>query len=101
MIIVGRRSAVLLLIGDVVTFTVALYATLFVRYLAPPSPRLLAPFVVPFALLFALWVLMYFVAGLYGKRLALFPSRVPDVLLRVQVLNTALAAIFFFFVPLF
>jgi lipopolysaccharide/colanic/teichoic acid biosynthesis glycosyltransferase len=101
MIIVGRRSALLLLIGDAVAFVVALYATLFARYGAPPSPEVLAPYVAPFGFLFALWLLVYFASGLYGKRLALFPSRVPDVLLRVQVVNIVLAAVFFFLIPIF
>lgn len=101
MIIVGRRSALLLLIGDAVTFVAALYLTLFVRSGAPPTPSILASFVLPFGVLFILWLLVYFSAGLYSKRLALFPSRVPDILIRVQVVNTALAALFFFFIPVF
>src|SRR3990167_8914514 len=100
MIIVGRRSSLLLLVGDVAAFAVALYVTLALRYLTLPSLAMLAPYLAPFALLFALWLLVFYSAGLYGKQLALFPSRVPNTLLGAQIVNVILAAIFFF-IPTF
>ena len=101
MIIVGRRSALLLLVGDIVAFAVALYGTLALRYLTLPALASLAPYLVPFALLFALWLGIFWVAGLYGKRLALFPSRMPDALVWAQTTNVVIAALFFFVIPAF
>jgi len=101
MIIVGRRSSLLLLVGDVAAFAVALYVTLALRYFALPGPTALSPYLAPFALLFALWLLVFFSAGLYGKQLALFPSRVPNTLLGAQIVNVVFAALFFFLIPAF
>ncbi|MBU6321418.1 MAG: sugar transferase [Patescibacteria group bacterium] len=101
MIVVGRRSALLLVAGDLVAFVAALYLTLLVRYLTPPTAATLRPYILPFALLFALGLAVFWLAGLYGKRLALFPSRVPDVLLGAQIANVVLAAVFFFALPVF
>lgn len=101
MIIVGRRSALLLLAGDIAAFALSLYLTLAIRYATLPSAASLAPYVLPFVFLFAIWILVSYGAGLYGKRLALFPSRVPDALLKVQLTNIVIAAIFFFLVPAF
>jgi|SRR3989344_7150737 len=101
MIIVGRRFTLLLLAGDIAAFAVALYLTLWLRYWAPPSAAALESYAAPFLFLFALWILVFYAAGLYGKRLALFPSRVPDALLKVQMVNVVLAALFFFFIPAF
>ncbi|HUX80802.1 MAG TPA: hypothetical protein VMV38_00555, partial [Candidatus Paceibacterota bacterium] len=75
MIIGGRRASLLLFTGDIVAFGVSLYLTLWLRYLEIPSAETLSPYFIPFSFLFALWVLVFYSAGLYGKRLALFPSR--------------------------
>ena len=97
MIIGGRRAPLLLFLGDLATFVASLFITLWIRYQAVPTLEKMAPFVTPFALLFILWILVFYMAGLYGKRLALFPSRVPDTLLATQIVNIVFAALFFFF----
>lgn len=101
MIIGGRQTLFLLFAGDVVAFVVSLYLTLWLRYGTVPDSVTLAPYVVPFALLFALWALVFYSAGLYSKRLALFPSRLPDALLKTHMVNIFFAALFFFLIPTF
>jgi len=101
MIIGGRRASLLLFIGDIVAFAVSLYLTLALRYEALPTATTLAPYIAPFTLLFALWALVFYSSGLYGKRIALFPSRLPDALLKTQIANILFAAIFFFLIPSF
>lgn len=97
----SRRSSFLLFAGDVAAFVLSLYVTLVLRYLAFPTAAVLAPYFVPFAFLFAFWALVFYGAGLYSKQLALFPSRLPDALLKTQFTNILLAAVFFFLVPAF
>lgn len=97
----GRRSSVLLFAGDLVALAVSLYLTLALRYLALPTAAFLAPYVAPFAFLFALWLLVFYGAGLYGKQVTLFPSRLPDALIKTQFVNILFAAAFFFLVPAF
>ena len=101
MIISGRRASFLLFAGDLVALVASLYLTLWVRYLTLPDTATFAPYVLPFSFLFALWLLVFYSAGLYSKRASLFPSRLPDALLRTQLVNTVLAALFFFLVPYF
>lgn len=101
MIFSGKRASLLLLFGDVVVFAAAWWLSLLVRYGELPSSALLETFTLPVAFLLSLGVLVYYSAGLYGKRLALFPSRVPDVLLGAQIANTILAALMFFLIPAF
>lgn len=101
MIIGGRRVFLLLFIGDLVAFGISLYLTLWLRYGTMPDSVLLAPYVVPFSFLFLLWTLVFYSAGLYSKRLALFPSRVPDALFKTQSANIFFAALFFFLIPTF
>ncbi len=101
MIIGGRRASFLLFVGDIAAFALSLYLTLWVRYGDAPTAAALAPYVLPFSFLFALWILVFYSAGLYSKRLALFPSRLPDALLYTQLANIVFAALFFFLVPTF
>jgi len=101
MSIAGRRTFLLVFAGDLVAFSVSLYLTLWLRYGMPPGSALLAPYVAPFSFLFVLWTLVFYSAGLYGKRLALFPSRVPDALFKTQSANILFAALFFFLIPTF
>ena len=42
---------------------------------------------------------MFYASGLYGKRIVLIKSRLPDALIRTQAFNIILAAVFFFLVP--
>jgi len=77
MIILGRRSSFLLFAGDIAAFAVSLFLTLWLRYGEFPSLKILAPYLVPFALLFLLWALVFYMAGLYGKQLALSRAACP------------------------
>lgn len=101
MIIGSRRASFLLFAGDIAAFIVALYLTLWIRYAALPGLGILAPFLIPFIFIFLLWMVVFYSAGLYSKRLALFPSQIPDALLKAQIANILFAALFFFLIPAF
>lgn len=101
MIIASRRASFLLFVGDMVVLTASLYVTLWIRSGAVPDASSLAPYLVPFAFIFALWLLVFYSSGLYSKRLVLFPSMLPDALLKTQIVNIFFAALFFFLVPAF
>lgn len=95
----GRKIFVLLFLGDIAAFFIALWVTLFVRYQAAPSSDVLLSHLGPFSFLFAIWVLVFYMAGLYEKRAILFKSKLPNALFRIQLFNIVLAALFFFTIP--
>src|SRR3989338_1062444 len=99
--LVPKREYVVLLLGDAVVFLLSLWLTLALRYVAPPSLELLKTFLVPFILLFAVWIIMFFLAGLYSRHTRLFRTRLFSTILSAQVLNIIIAALFFFLVPAF
>lgn len=101
MITGGRRASLLLFIGDLIAFAVSLYLTLWVRYGVLPTIKTLDPYLSPFILLFMLWTLVFYSSGLYSKRTALFPSRLPGTLFKTQIVNVVFAALFFFLIPTF
>ncbi len=101
MTLVPKREYLLLLAGDVVVFVASLWLTLAARYLEVPSTDLFLLHLRPFALLFAAWVGVFFLAGLYGKHTRIFRSRLITTILYTQIINMMIAAIFFFSIPSF
>ncbi len=101
MTLVPKRDYLILLLGDVVIFALSLWLALALRYLALPSARLIGLHIVPFSFLFIAWIGVFFLAGLYGRYTRIFRSRLLSTILYTQVINVLLAALFFFFLPMF
>ena len=97
----SRRASALLFVGDLIVFAFSLWLTLLVRYGQIPSQELIALHVGPFSFLFIVWLLVFFMAGLYEKRVVLFKRDLSGRLIRTQIFNIVIAALFFFFVPAF
>lgn len=95
----GKHAPTILFLGDIVVFALALWLTLLVRYLSVPGEELLTSHFMAFSPLFALWLLVFYMAGLYGKRVVLFKSRLFGIILRIQIVNIVLSALVFFFTP--
>lgn len=95
----GRHSAATLFLGDILIFFISLWTTLLIRYGELPSEELFLDHAASFSLLFAVWILVFYMAGLYGKRVLLFKSALFGLILRTQIANIILAALFFFFMP--
>jgi lipopolysaccharide/colanic/teichoic acid biosynthesis glycosyltransferase len=94
-----RYSLTLLFVGDIVTFALALLVTLLLRYRGLPGEDVLEAFIATFSVLFAVWALVFYMAGLYSKQAVLFRSELPPILFRTQIFNIVLAALLFFFLP--
>lgn len=94
-----RRNIALLLLGDGVSFVVALFITLTLRRGAWPNGAVLAEHLTPFSALIILWLIVFFVAGLYDMHVALIRKDTPELILKAQLINILLAALFFFLFP--
>ena len=101
MTLVPKREYILLLLGDVAIFAIALWAALALRYLEVPSQELFLKHLAPFSLLFIVWLAVFFLAGLYGKHTRLFRTRLSATILSTLIINVIIAALFFFLVPAF
>lgn len=101
MTLVPKREYLALLFGDLVVFAVSLWITLALRYLEAPSADLYMLHLRPFSLLFAAWVFVFFLAGLYARHTRIFRSRLTATILYTQIINMMIAALFFFFIPSF
>jgi lipopolysaccharide/colanic/teichoic acid biosynthesis glycosyltransferase len=101
MTLMPKREYLALLVGDILIFTAALWLTLALRYLQPPSSALFMLHFVPFSILFVVWIVVFFLAGLYSRHTPLFRSRLLSTIIYAQIINILIAALFFFLTPVF
>ena len=98
---VNRLEAVILFVGDVAILYLSLWVTLFLRNVAVPAPEEWSRHLSAFAILFAVWLLVFFIAGLYEKHTTIFQKRLPSIILNAQIVNSILAILFFYLIPHF
>lgn len=98
---VKNKQYALLFLGDIVLLSLSLYITLFLRYWQPPTQELLTDHFTAFSVLFAVWALVFFVAGLYDRRTLFLPESLWQRILHTQVANSVIAIIFFYTIPFF
>jgi lipopolysaccharide/colanic/teichoic acid biosynthesis glycosyltransferase len=97
-----RPRTLVLFLGDIVFFVFSLWLSLFLRAFEMPSSELFMEHLRPFSLLFVAWVGVFFIAGLYESRSIILERRaISATLLTAQVANVIIAALFFFFIPIF
>jgi lipopolysaccharide/colanic/teichoic acid biosynthesis glycosyltransferase len=101
MTIYNKKEGATLFLGDIFFFIAALWLSLAVRYLEIPSQETFFTHLMPFSILFTLWLVSFFIAGLYGKHTLLFKSRLPTLILHTQIINSILAVFFFYLLPYF
>lgn len=101
MTIVNKREPLLLLLGDLVFFFVALWITLFVRYFEIPNADRFVSHAEPFSFLFIIWIVFFYIAGLYEKHTIFLRNKLPSVILNTQVVNSFAAVSFFYLIPFF
>lgn len=94
-----RRDQLILFIGDLAVFCGALLLALFIRHFTFPSINDVLLHVVPFTILFALWLIVFVSVGLYDKHIALFERTLAESVTEAQLINLLIALAFFFVAP--
>jgi exopolysaccharide biosynthesis polyprenyl glycosylphosphotransferase len=101
MTVLNKKDPLLLFVGDMLIFFVSLWAMLVVRYRQLPPRELFNEHLLPFTILFFAWFVIYYIAGLYEKRAVILKKGLPSKILRVQIINSVVAVLFFYFIPYF
>jgi lipopolysaccharide/colanic/teichoic acid biosynthesis glycosyltransferase len=96
-----RHEPLFLLLGDLAVFYLSLWLTLLVRYSELPSGERWVQHVVPFSIIFAVAILIYFIAGLYDQHTLHVRRRLPTLVTVSQSVTVVVGAVFFFAVPYF
>ncbi len=92
-------GALLLISGDILTYVFSLILTLTLRYGEFPTRSLVSTHMQSFALLFIVFLLVSFSAGLYDKQSIFMRGRIQNLLLKVQFINILLGTAFFYIAP--
>lgn len=96
-----KAEAAFLFLGDVAVLYLSLFLVLFFRYGMPFGQAVIRLHFLPFSILFALSVGVFFIAGLYEQHTLMFQKQLPYRLLRSVVVNAFLAVLLFYFFPAF
>ena len=99
--VINRKEAWLLLLGDIVVFVFSLWLSLIIRFGGIPSNSTFGDLLFPFSVLFVIWCLVFFIAGLYERHTTTFKSHLLTRVFNTQVFNSFLAVVFFYFIPYF
>ena len=90
-----------LVVGDAVSFYLALFLAISIRALGLPRWWDIQAHLVAFSLVFVLWFIVFYIAGLYELRSMSFKETLASSLLRVQLINSSLAIFVFYLIPAF
>ncbi|MBU3668643.1 MAG: exopolysaccharide biosynthesis polyprenyl glycosylphosphotransferase [Candidatus Taylorbacteria bacterium] len=101
MAVVRKSESAWLLVGDIVVFVASLWLALLFRNFNAPSAQYFLDHLIPFSLLFVVWMLVFFIAGLYDTYTLLVKSRVSQKVITAHIFNVLLATLFFYVVPFF
>jgi lipopolysaccharide/colanic/teichoic acid biosynthesis glycosyltransferase len=93
------RELFVLIVGDIVVFNIALWLTLLVRYFELPSIERLDAHVPPFMTFSLVWLVIFFILGLYDKHTNLLKKLLASRILYAQSINVVLAGVLFFVIP--
>jgi exopolysaccharide biosynthesis polyprenyl glycosylphosphotransferase len=92
----------LLLVGDIAVLYGALFLTLIIRYGYGQGVEVWDQHLIPFTIIFGIWLIVFFIYEWYDLRLSYNTSNLFFSLLRLMSINIVLAVIIFYFLtPLF
>ncbi len=93
------KEPLLLLTGDLIVLIASLWLSLFFRSFEFPGSSLFFEHLAPFGVLFVLWGIVYYIAGLYDKHILVLRSQLLGILFNTQVVNSFIAVLFFYLIP--
>ncbi len=96
-----KKEALILFCGDIFFFVFSLWLALYFRFGTDPTWERFKTHLIPFSILFVVWILVYFIAGLYEKHTLILKSKLPSIIFNAQVVNSIFAIVFFYIIPIF
>lgn len=95
----NSKGTILLVAGDLLVFIFSLILTLAIRYGEIPSRTLLMIHLPSFIVLFVIFILINFSAGLFDKQVAFIRRQIQGILFRTQIINIFIGIAFFYLAP--
>jgi exopolysaccharide biosynthesis polyprenyl glycosylphosphotransferase len=101
MIISNKKEQFFLLVGDLFIFALSLWISLALRGGDSNLFNTYRDHLVPFSIIFAAWILVFFIAGLYDRYRSLLKDKMPGMIFNALLINCAIAVVFFYLIPYF
>ena len=102
MIFPKRLQIIILLMGDLLLFYFALFLTLFIRSgFLFPNANIIALHKIPFLYVHLLWILIFYISGLYDIKKFPSPKMAMAKVLEAMAIAGLLAALLFYLIPFF
>jgi len=101
MTISGKKETLALFLGDIILLYSSLWLALTLREWGLPSEKYWDLHFWPFTVIFGVWILVFFISGLYEKHTLILKSRLPATVFNAQIANSFIAVLFFYFIPYF
>ena len=101
MIISNKKEKFFLLVGDLLIFTLSLWISLALRGGDVSLWNTFKDHLVPFSFIFILWILVFFIAGLYDKYTTILKDSMSGIIFNAQLVNSVIAVVFFYMIPYF
>lgn len=93
------RELLILIVGDIIIFNIALLLTLTLRYLELPTAERLDAHLPVFLQFSLVWILVFFMLGLYDKHTNLLKRLLVNRIFSAQLINVMVAGVLFFVIP--
>lgn len=97
--IAGSRRVTVLILGDLIAYLFSLVLTLTIRYGSLPGRNLVYSHLVPFSILFIIFIIVGLTVGLYDKQAAFVRRSIAGLVIQLQVINVLFGVVFFYFAP--
>lgn len=94
-----KSKKTIILIGDIITLYLTLWLTLLIRYQTLPSSSLILQHVIPFSILYIVWLTVFYITGLYTINVNQNNIKFFNILMESMLWNTAIGAVFFYLTP--
>src|SRR3989339_550755 len=88
-----------LLLGDLMILYGSLWVALLLRYLEIPSNVLFVKHFLPFSFIFIVWIVVFYIADLYGRSFKLQSKSLLGLIFKSQSINGIIAIMFFYLLP--
>ena len=98
---INKLKVVLLFVGDVIALYAGLFVTLVIRYGGGFYSQFVNAHAAPFTFIFALWLIVFYIAGLYDLRRHHNNLDFLKTFLVALVANGIIAALIFYLIPAF
>lgn len=99
--VINTKEPFILFIGDLAILCFSLWLSLLLRSGQVPTLEIWNVHFYPFLIIFALWIVIFYLSGLYERHTSILKNKVPLILSNAYIVTSLVAFAFFYVIPIF